>query len=193
MTPRPKPERPRKDAMKNRDAPYFPLSLDSLRAIGGWAADGAERALPVFKRCANSDPRPRAAIEGIQPSPPGKTGRPGRAPWPVKRMPRRGTDPPAAAAAALAAGHAAASAYTHPLADVQQTLHIVGSAAYAALALELDGLGHSAIGDAVVRLLVQQAPPAVRDVLRQMPARTPRNSRLAQLLYSLDSTIRARS
>jgi hypothetical protein len=102
MTPRPKPERPRKDAMKNRDAPYFPLSLDSLRAIGGWAADGA-------------------------------------------------------------------------------------------LALELDGLGHSAIGDAVVRLLVQQAPPAVRDVLRQMPARTPGNSRLAQLLYSLDSAIRARS
>ncbi|MDD4117493.1 MAG: hypothetical protein PHI39_04680 [Kiritimatiellae bacterium] len=194
MTPRPKPERPRKDAMKNRDAPYFPLSLDSLRAIGGWAADGAERALPVFKRCANSDPRPRAAIEGIRAfAAGGKRAARLRSLACQAHAAARETDPPAAAAAARAAGHAAASAYTHPLADVQQTLHIVGSAAYAALALELDGLGHSAIGDAVVRLLVQQAPPAVRDVLRQMPARTPRNSRLAQLLYSLDSTIRARS
>jgi len=186
MTPRPKPERPRKDAMKNRDAPYFPLSLDSLRAIGGWAADGAERALPVFKRCANSDPRPRAAIEGIRAfAAGGKRAARLRSLACQAHAAARETDPPAAAAAARA--------YTHPLADVQQTLHIVGSAAYAALALELDGLGHSAIGDAVVRLLVQQAPPAVRDVLRQMPARTPRNSRLAQLLYSLDSTIRARS
>src|SRR5574341_441125 len=43
----------------------------------------------------------------------------------------READDPAAAAAARAAGLAASSAYTHPLADVQQTKHIVGPAAYA--------------------------------------------------------------
>jgi len=49
----------------------------------------------------------------------------------------REMDDPVAAAAARAAGLAAASAYTHPLRDVQQTKHIVGPAAYAALALAL--------------------------------------------------------
>ncbi len=29
----------------DRESRYFTLSLDSLRAIGGWAADCAERAL----------------------------------------------------------------------------------------------------------------------------------------------------
>ena len=31
------------------EARYFTLTLDSLRAIGGWTADCAERALPVFE------------------------------------------------------------------------------------------------------------------------------------------------
>ena len=30
-----------------RENKYFPVSLDQLRAIGSWAADCAERALPV--------------------------------------------------------------------------------------------------------------------------------------------------
>ena len=45
---------------------YFSLSLDSLRAIGSWAADCAERALPVYETRPGSDTRPRAAIEGIR-------------------------------------------------------------------------------------------------------------------------------
>ena len=53
----------------------------------------------------------------------------------------READDPAAAAAAHAACLAASSAYTHPLADIQQTRHILGPAAYAALAPELDGAG----------------------------------------------------
>ncbi len=36
---------------------YFPLSLDQLRAIGSWAADCAERALPVYEAHTGSDPR----------------------------------------------------------------------------------------------------------------------------------------
>lgn len=37
---------------------YFPLSLDTLRSLGGWAADFADRALPIFERYAPTDPRP---------------------------------------------------------------------------------------------------------------------------------------
>ena len=100
---------------------------------------------------------------------------------------------PAATAAARAAGHAAASAYTHPLADVHQTKHIVGPAAYAALALELDHGGDPNIGEGEVRWAIEHAPPEVREVLLQMPARKAGISRLDKILYELDEGIRSRA
>ncbi|MDP3180146.1 MAG: hypothetical protein Q8M76_19700, partial [Spirochaetaceae bacterium] len=42
------------------------LSMESLRALGSWAADCAERALSLYERRPDSDSRPRAAIEGIR-------------------------------------------------------------------------------------------------------------------------------
>ncbi|MCU0502976.1 MAG: exonuclease SbcC [Anaerolineae bacterium] len=100
---------------------------------------------------------------------------------------------PAAAAAARAAGLAAASAYTHPLADVHQTKHIVGPAAYAALALELDHDGDPRVADGEVRWAIVHAPSEARAVLLQMPARQAGKSRLDTLLYELDAGIRARN
>jgi hypothetical protein len=99
---------------------------------------------------------------------------------------------PAAAAAARAAGLAASSAYTHPLADVQQTKHIVGPAAYAALALELNQGGDPKVGDGEVRRAIEQVTPEVREILLQMPARDVGTSRLDKLLYELDEGIRGR-
>ncbi len=115
---------------------YFALSLESLRALGGWTADCAERALWVFETHVDSDSRPRAAIEGIRVFAGGgnRTARLRSLALAALAAAREAGDP-AAAAAARAAGLAASSAYTHPLADVQQTKHIVGPAAYAALAL----------------------------------------------------------
>ena len=49
-----------------RESKYFTLTLESLRALGSWAADCAERALSVYETQADSDSRPRAAIEGIR-------------------------------------------------------------------------------------------------------------------------------
>ncbi len=182
-----------KSAKRRRESKYFTLTLESLRAIGGWAADCAERALSIYEKHADSDSRPRAAIEGIREFAGGG-----------KRVARlrtlalqahaaaREVGDPAAAAAARAAGVAAASAYTHPLADVQQTKHIVGPAAYAALALELDHAGDPGVGDAEVRWAIEHAPSEVRAVLQQMPARQPGNSRLDTLLYELDAGIRGR-
>ena len=176
-----------------RETKYFPLSLESLRAVGGWAADCAERALAVYEAQAGSDSRPRAAIEGIRVFAGGG-----------KRVARlrtlalsahaaaREVGDPAAASAARAAGAAAASAYTHPLVDVHQTKHVVGPAAYAALALELARAGDHAVGEDAVRWAIDHSPVEAREILRQMPAREAGKSRLDQLLYALDAGIRKR-
>lgn len=180
--------------MADRDSRYFTLSLDSLRAIASWAADCAERALAVYETHAGPDARPRAAIEGIREFAGGgkRTARLRSLALEAHAAAREVGDP-AAAAAARAAGLAAASAYTHPLADVQQTKHIVGPAANAALALELDHGGDPNIGEGEVRWAIKHAPPEVREVLQQMPARQPGNSRLDTLLYELDAGIRSRT
>ena len=178
----------------DRESRYFALSLESLRAIGGWAANCAERALSVYETHADSDTRPRAAIEGIRGFAGGgkRTARLRSLALEAHAAAREVGDP-AAAAAARAAGLAAASAYTHPLADVHQTKHIVGSAAYAALALELEHSGDSSIGDGEVCWAIEHAPAEVREVLLQMPARRVGKSRLDMLLYQLDAGIRARN
>jgi hypothetical protein len=177
----------------DRESRYFTLTLESLRAIGGWAADSAERALSVFETHAGSDSRPRAAIEGIREfAGGGKRAARLRSLAMAAHAAAREVGDPAAAAAARAAGSAAASAYTHPLADVHQTKHIVGPAAYAALALELEHAGDPSVGDAEVRWAIEHAPSEVREVLLQMPARQPGKSRLDTILYELDASIRAR-
>jgi hypothetical protein len=178
----------------SRESSYFMLSLESLRAIGSWAADCAERALSVYETHADSDSRPRAAIEGIRVFACGgnRTARLRSLALEAFSAAREVGDP-AAAAAARAAGLAASSAYTHPLADVHQTKHIVGPAAYAALSLELDHAGDPNIGDGEVRWAIEHAPREAREVLRQMPARQPGNSRLDTILYELDAGIRGRN
>jgi rifampin ADP-ribosylating transferase len=180
--------------MADLESKYFTLSLESLRAIGGWAADCAERALPVYESHAGSDSRPRAAIEGIREFAAG-----GRRAARLRTLAMkahaaaREIGDPAAAAAARAAGLAAASAYTHPLADVHQTKHIVGPAACAALALELDHDHDPGVADEDVRWAIEHAPSEAREVLLQMPARQPGTSRLDALFYELDAGIRART
>ena len=178
----------------DREPHYFTLSLGSLRAIGGWAADCAESALSVYETHPDSDSWPRAAIEGIREFAGGgkRTARLRSLALEAHAAAREVGDP-AAAAAARAAGLAAASAYTHPLADIHQTKHIVGPAAYAALALELDHGGDPSIGDSEVRWAIEHAPSEVREVLLQMPARQAGKSRLDTILYELDVGIRARN
>ncbi len=173
---------------------YFPLSLESLRVLGSWAAICAERALPLYERYAGSDSRLHAALDGIRAfSGGGKRTAQLRSLALLAFSAARETDDPAAAAAARAAGLAAASAYTHPLADVDQTKHILGPAAYTALALELDHAGDPNIGEAEVRWAIENVPSEVRQILLQMPARQAGKGRLNELLYELDAGIRSRS
>lgn len=177
-----------------RESKYFSLSLESLRALGGWAADCAERALPVYEARAGSDSRPRDAIEAIRMFAKGgkRTAQLRTLALSAYSAAREANDP-AAAAAARAAGLAASSAYTHPLADVQQTKHIVGPAAYAALALELDQGGGQSIGENEVVWAIEHVTPKVREILLQMPAREIGRSRLENIMYWLDAGIRGRN
>jgi len=180
--------------MSDSESRYFVLHMESLRAIGGWTADCAERALPVYEKHPDADARPRDAIQGIRRFAAGekRTARL-RSLAMAAHTAARDVGDPAATAAARAAGSAAASAYTHPLADVHQTKHIVGAAAYAALALELDCGGDSTIGDTEVRWAIDHAPAEAGEVLLHMPARSPGKSRLDTMLYELDAGIRARA
>jgi hypothetical protein len=179
--------------MMAHESRYFSLNLESLRALGGWTADCAERALSVYENYADSDSRPRAAIDGIRVFAGG-----GKRTAQLRSLAlsafsaAREADDPAAAAAARAAGLAASSAYTHPLVDVQQTKHIVGPAAYAALALELSQGGDHSIGDHEIVWAIEHVNPAVRAILLQMPARETGRTRLENLMYKIDVTIRGR-
>lgn len=177
-----------------REASYFSLNLEALRSLGHWAADCAALALPIYEGHVSGDARPRAAIEGIRLFAGGgkRTAHLRTLALSAYAAAREANDP-AAAAAARAAGLAASSAYTHPLVDVQQTKHIVGPAAYAALAFELNEGGGSAAGDAAIAWAIAHVPPEVRAVLQQMPARKSGASRLDSLFYQLDRGIRGGS
>jgi hypothetical protein len=180
--------------MMVQESIYFSLSLESLRSLGNWAADCAERALSVYENYANSDSRPRAAIEGIRIfADGGKRTAQLRSLALAAFSAARDAGNSAAAAAARAAGLAASSAYTHPLADMQQTKHIVGSAAYSALALELSQGGDHSIADSEVIWAIEHAPPEVREVLLQMPAREMGKTRLENIMYKIDVGIRSRN
>lgn len=172
---------------------HFSLPLRSLMVIGAWAADAAGTVLPIFESRAPGDPRPRMAIQAIR-----RFASDGRRTAALRRAATdasaaaRDVGEAAAAAAARAAGLAAASAYTHPLRDVAQTKHIVGPAAYAALALELAGDGSPGPGAAVLRRAIDAAPYEVCAALGEMHARTAGASRLDCLLHELDAALRTR-
>lgn len=181
------------DTMSGKESRYFEMSLESLRSLAGWCAGCAEMALPIFERRVVSDLRPRAAIEGARTfAAGGKRAAQLRALAMQSFAAARQAIDPAATAAARAAGLAASSAYTHPLADVEQTKHIVGPAAYAALALELYQGGDLTVGDEVVLWAVQIVTIEARDILMNMPSRSPGRSRLDKLMYDLDTGIRNR-
>lgn len=166
------------------------LSMGQLRAIGSWAADCAGRVLWIYETRAGSDSRPREAIEGIRIFASG-----GKRTTQLRKLAMAAFSAAneigdeAAAAAACAVCLAASSAYTHPLADVDQTKHIVGPAAYAALAIELDQGGDVRIGEDFVNWALEQAPREAREVLLQMQSRQPGKSRLDSLMYEVDAGI----
>jgi hypothetical protein len=167
------------------------LTQDDLRTVGLWAADCAERVLPLFEAKAPADTRPREAIEGIRVFARGgkRTARL-RALALAALAAARAVDDPVATAAARAAGLAAATAYTHALASPHHAKHVLGPAAHAAQARELAALADPSAGDEEIRWAIEHASPTVRAVARRWPARGPGRGRLNALLHLLDAGLR---
>lgn len=106
------------------------MTLDEAdrRSLALWAADCAERVLPLFEAQLPTDERPRKAIEAARAWARGEIGaRVARAAAIAAHGAARAADEGAARAAARAAGHAAATAH--------MAAHARHAAAYAVKAL----------------------------------------------------------
>jgi hypothetical protein len=160
------------------------LGEEDRRALAPWAADCAERTLPVFEAAAPDDRRPRAAIEGVRAFARGelKIG-PVRALSAAAHAAARDVDDPAATAAARAAGHAAGTAH--------MAAHARGVPAYAALARTLagpddpDGAIASEVG-----LALGHASPDVLAALRRLPPPLRASGVLGEAISALDARLR---
>lgn len=180
------------------DKEYFDLALDELRCVAEWAARCAERALTIFETVEPGDPRPRRAIEGAV-----TFARGGPRTQALRRLAMDAyraslaAETPAAAAAARAASLAAAAAFTHPFRDLRQAEHILGSAAYSALSVELarggESGGESDTGERELDAALEEVDPAIAALLAKMPERGRGKTRVAILLDYLDRRIRGQT
>ncbi|MGY3608463.1 MULTISPECIES: putative immunity protein [unclassified Bradyrhizobium] len=175
------------------DKPTLPeLTIEKLCHVANWAADCAERALPVFEARAPNDARPRQAIDAARAFARSgvRTADIRKFAWGAQSAAKDVQDP-AAAAAARAASTAAATAYTHPIATSHQTNHILSSAAYAAHARALSAGDEPGASDAEIRWAIGRASPEIRQLVQQFPARAPSKGRFHTLLYRLDTCLRS--
>jgi hypothetical protein len=136
-----------------------PLEVAEHRLLAAWAADCAERVLPLFEEC-GSDDRPRRAIEVARAWASGEVsvGNAQKAAV-AAHAAARAVASQSACAAARAAGHAVATAH---FAD-----HCLGVPLYALRAIE--AAGESTDAERVWQ--VEQLPDAVRELVVSALAR----------------------
>ena len=137
------------------------LSEMDRRVVAAWAADCAERVLPLFEAEAPSDDRPRDGIERARAFSRGELDAAGE----IRRRFAAGrasgaVRAPAAKAAAWSAGQAAGVAH--------MGAHALGAAAYAAKAVALSSPGGSASADEIDWQVAQMTAP-VRAALARLP------------------------
>lgn len=138
------------------------LSEADRRAVAAWAADCAERVLPIFEAAAPGDGRPRNLLARTRAFARGELD----VAEGIRRrfaggVPAGEVRAPAAAAAARAAGQAAATPH--------MGAHALGAAAYAAKAAGLAAPDRTnAIGEEV-RWQLDHTSAAVRAALRLLP------------------------
>lgn len=139
------------------------LSEADRRTVAAWAADCAERVLPLFEAEAPADDRIRDAIA--------RTRAFGRGELDAASQIRRRFDAVRAAGSATSpAGAAAARAAAQASAVAHMGAHALGAAAYAAKAV---GLAAPDDPDAVrdeVRWQLEAMTPEIRQALRRLPA-----------------------
>lgn len=169
----------------------FELTMDELRVVARFAAESAQVVLSLFEEVATNDPRPREAIEAAWLFAQGadRTKLQRITAIAAHRAAREVSDE-AAQHAARSAGDAAAAAYLHPLANATQIGHILRAAAGAARAAELSAGGDPDVGDALIEMARERATPVLVDVLNRYPLAPVGTSRVADLLKTLDDSLR---
>jgi hypothetical protein len=170
------------------------LSMAELREITAYAVTCAEPALAIFERDCTGDPRPRASLDEARKFAVGgnRTKALRVTALAAHRAARAALekDHGAAADAARAAGHAAASAYLHPLAEAHQIIHILGSAVHAARAFELDAGGDPGVAARYIDKAIDLASSTVVSVLLRYPSAPIGGRRVGELLRELDASLR---
>jgi hypothetical protein len=138
------------------------LSEADRRLIAAWAADCAERVLPLFETEAPADDRPRAAIARTRAFARGElnTAEEIRRRF-VGGVPTGEMNSPAAAAAARAAGQAVAICH--------MGAHALGAAAYAVKAVSLGAPDQPELVRDEVRWQLTHMTAEVRSALRALP------------------------
>lgn len=136
------------------------LTEADRRSVARWAADCAERVLPLFEAEAPEDDRARDGIARARAFSRGELDTAGeiRRRFAAGRAARSATSP-AAKAAAWSAGQASGVAH--------MGAHALGAAAYAVKAAELAAPPHG--GDDEIRWQVEHMSPEVRSALRRLP------------------------
>lgn len=176
------------------DSATTELSLYELREVVGYAVACAHPALLVFERDRPDDRRPRAAIEAAQAFAEGarRTKAIRDSAWAAQRAAHDARDASqhAASEAARAGLAAAGAAFLHPLATATQVKHILGSAAHAARAFELDAADDPAVGAEHIAHARTLAPAVVVDVLRRYPSAPNGGGRVGELIRQLDQSLR---
>jgi hypothetical protein len=167
------------------------LSEQDLRVVTRYAAETAQDVLSIFERTHPDDSRPRQAIQAAWIFANGdKRTKLQRTRAFAAHKAAQEASTAAAREAARAAGHAAAAAYLHPLAKPTQVRHILGAAACAAWAAELDADGDHRVGGQRIEQARKLATPALVEVLRRFPAAPTRGNRVAGLMNALDIRLR---
>lgn len=169
----------------------IPLAEDELRQVALYAAACARRVLPIFEAAHPDDPRPRDAVAEAEAFAAGgrRTAALRTAGWAAYAAGRE-AGATSAGDAASAASHAAAAAYLHPVASPHQVKHVLGAAVHQALAFQREAGDDAAVGDEQIRWAAGLASPAVRDVLRRLPAPLPGGGGFGVLLARLDADLR---
>ena len=167
------------------------ISDEERREVARWAAESAARVLPLFEAIAPVDPRPREAVDIARAfaDGAGRSRHLTRVALAAHRAGREVGDP-VAMAVARAASLAAATANIHGEATIGTLGHILGPAAYAALAQELAAGGDASAADEELGRSIAGASRAIRALVRRVPASGPGGRRLDDIQHRLDLALR---
>ena len=158
------------------------LTEDDRRVLAPWAADCAERVLPLFEAEAPEDPRPRLAIEGVRAFARGEVRiGPARALSVAAHAAAREVSGPAATAAARAAGHAVATAHMGS--------HARGVPAHASIAAGLAAPDNPSAASSELAWAIDHASREVRAVLRKLPPPRDAAGQLGRAIETLHASV----